>query len=217
MRTGNKLLLSFVAFMVLMMLLTDVLLWANFKRGIMGDMDERGDNQRHTVTLQPVKVVKITSNQNYNVNIEKADSFRISYSIDTLNQILYSQIGDTLFVQPREEGFVTIGCPEIETILLVHSGVALNDLHLSHLNILAGDVCTVGFAGSVEIGALHITGGRENSIHLSGKIDSLYLQLGPKSSFSSDDVPYKFTSMKLDSLDELNLNGSSLKALKEIK
>lgn len=217
MRTGNKLLLSFVAFMVLMMLLTDVLLWANFKKGKMGDKQEIRKRDLRTTALQPVKVVKITSNQNYNVNIEKSDSFRISYSIDTLNQALYSQSGDTLFVQPREEGFVTIGCPEMETILLVHSGVALNNLHLSQLNILAGDVCTVGFAGNVEIGALHITGGRENSINLSGKIDSLYLQLGPKSSFISDDVPYKFTSMKLDSLDELNLNGSSLKALKEIK
>jgi hypothetical protein len=217
MRTGNKLLLSFVAFMVLMMLLTDILLWANLKKGITGDSGEIQKRDWHTTTLQPIKVVKIKGNQNNNISIEKSDSFKISYAKDTLNQVLYSQQGDTLFVQAREERFVTISCPEIETVELLNSGVFLNDLHLSRLNIVSGNSCSVSFGGNTEIGSLYITGGRENILNINGKVDSLYLQLGPKSVFTSDDVPYKFTAMKLDSLNEMNLRGSSLNALKEIK
>lgn len=217
MRTGNKLLLSFVAFMVLMMLLTDILLWANLKKGITGDKGETQKRDWHTIALQPVKVVKIKSNQYNNIRIEKSDSFRISYAQDSLNKALYSQQGDTLFVQAREEGFITISCPDIETVVLVNSGVFLNDLHLSRLNILSDNSCSVEFNGNTAIGALYVIGGRENMLNINGKVDSLYLQLGPGSSFTSDDVPYKFSSMKLDSLNELNLKGSSLQALKEIK
>lgn len=217
MRTGNKLLLSFVAFAVLLMLLTDILLWANFKRGITGNEDNPEKNEWHTSALQPVKVIKIESHNNYNVRIEKADSFKIGYQEDTLHQVLYSQNGDTLLVHPEENNNVVIYCPQIELVLLSKSGVTMYNMDLARLQVVAGDSCSIELINNIEIGSLHVTGGRENSFNLNGKVDSLYLELGPGGSFRSDDVPYKFTSMKLDSLNELNLTGSSLKALKEIK
>lgn len=217
MRTGNKLLLSFVAFAVLLMLLTDVLLWANFKRGIKGDLDEPKDNPWHTVTLQPVKVVKIESHLNDNIRIERADSFKIGYEDHSVQQVLYSQKGDTLFVQPGDARNIVIYCPAIETVLLLKSRVTLFNMHLPSLHVVSGDSCSVELNNDIAIGSLHVTGGRGNSFTVTGNVDSLYLELGPESAFHSEDVPYKFTSMKLDSLNELNLSGRSLKALKEIK
>ncbi|SFD19720.1 hypothetical protein SAMN05518672_101995 [Chitinophaga sp. CF118] len=221
MRTGNKLLLSFVALIVLLMLLSDIVLWANFKRGKSGDgelYEKLQSDLHHTIALQPARVLQMKSDGNYDVEIKKSDKYALSYSGDSTLQLMYSQHGDTLFLEPYKDRSVILYCPDIQTILLSNANVIMSDMKLARLNIISADSCHTTLEGT-SIGSFHFTGGTENYLRINGgaAIDSLHLKLGKYSSFISDDIPYKYTSMKIDSIKVFEIRGRSLEALKEIK
>jgi hypothetical protein len=213
MRTSNKLLIAFVAFVVLLMLGADVVMWANFKNGKTGDDILRAP-QTHwkTHTLQPVKVVKVDSK--YAIDITLSDKYELTYSDEPLQ---YSQRGDTLFLQPSQSRSVILKCPDIQSLLLSQGDVNIYNLSAENLSVQLKDSSRLQISDS-KFKSLHITGATQNHFRItSGNTDSLYLQLGKGSIFNSDDVPYQFTSMKLDSLEDIRLTGRSMNALKEIK
>lgn len=221
MRTGNKLLLAFVALVVLLMLFSDIVLWANFKKGITGNERQplHAEKKPQTIALQPVKVLVLTGDGSLGVAQSKGESYLVLDGYTSTNQFSYSQTNDTLSIQLFSGNGITLSCPDINTVLLSHSTLRIYNQKLSQLNIRMGDSCRAELM-TMNIGMLSITGGIGSDVSLSdgaSEIDSFKLQLGKYSSFGSYDIPYQYTNMKMDSIKSLMITGRSLNALKEIK
>jgi len=217
MRTSNKLLIAFVAFVVLLMLCSDIVMWANFRNGKTGD-DNLSDHQSKwkTQALQPVNVVKIESR--HAIDITTSDKYELAFNDDDHGQVLYSQKNDTLFLQPSDDKRIILKCPDIQSLLIPSGGdVNIYNLNTRNLYIQLNDSSHLQLTES-KVKSLRIAGLTSNELRITaGTVDSLYLQLGKGSRFFSEDVPYQFTSMKLDSLQDLQLTGRSINALKEIR
>lgn len=218
MRTSNKLLLAFAALVVLLMLSSDILLWANFKKGISGDeyLADGIPARKHTSTIKPFKVVKLKSEhpESFRVDVEQKDDYQISYEKGRNVKFLYSQLGDTLYVDAFNTQYLILYCPDMKGIIVERGNLALYNAHLRELYITVADSCRA-FIPEAQIGSLHFKGGKGNQVSIAGKVDSLFLELGKDSRFTSYDVLYKYAEMKLDSLIDLDLKGRSLWALKK--
>jgi hypothetical protein len=227
MRTSNKLLLAFVALVVLVMLFSNIVLWANFKKGIYHDkyLDQQKaftNQKRSVVSLMPFKVLQLKGHHMFGVSASQTGSPFILFDGDSAtNQFTWSQKNDTLFVQLLSENGITLFCSDITTILLASGcNLRVNDqLSMPHLNIRMSDSCYTELV-RVKIGSLNISGGRESTVKViesDSRIDSLKLQLGKSSSFMSYDIPYQYSSVKIDSIKTLEITGRSLSTFKEIK
>lgn len=223
MRTANKLLLSFVALFVLLMLFSDIVLWANFKKNRNGDDDlvikKRDDN----IKLQPVNVVYITGVSN-RITITPGDSPIIVLGGDTTGRFTYVQKSDTVFLHMyKETGSTWLNIPTVRSIHLAQgSGISLSDFDVPQLDIYMEDSCDADLH-SVKAAKLNVEGGKESTFSIQGEredhggVDSFRLKLGKNGEFRSVDVPYLHTDIKVDSLKVFEMRGVSLNALKEIK
>jgi hypothetical protein len=226
MRTGNKLLLSFVALVVVLMFCSDIVLWANFKKGIFGDKEsEMKPRKLNAIYLKPFKVLKLKGHHMFGIGASNETVPNILFDADSAkNQFIWSQEGDTLSIQLLTEDGITLYTPAINTILLsdgCNLRVYNQPATSPKLNIIMGDSCYAEFL-SVKIRSLKITGGISSTVKLidingENKVDSFVLQLGKHSNFESEDVPYLYTNIKVDSINRLNITDRSLDALKEIK
>lgn len=221
MRTSNKLLLGLVALFVLLMLFSDIVLWANFKKGIFGQNTQTYPIKKiNGIELQNVKVLKLKGH--HMLGITKSDRTTLIYDVDsTKTQFTWVQNGDTLSLHLLTEDGITLCCPDINTVILSDGcNLRINDQpSLSHLTIRMADSCYTEFV-RVKIGSLNITGGRESTVQVmegASQIDSFRLQLGKSGSFKSYDIPYNYINVKIDSIKQLELTGRSLSAFKEIK
>lgn len=222
MRTDKKLLLAFVAVVVLLMLFSDIVLWANLKKGIFGDKraDPYPKKVQNSIALRSVKVLKLTGH--HMLGVTYSDSAFLLYDVGTeKNPFIWSQNGDTLTLKLLTEDGITLFCPNIQTILLSPgSNLRINDQYsLPRLTIRMTDSCYTELT-RVKIGSLNITGGMESAVKVIeglSEIDSFRLQLGKSGTFKSYDIPYNYISVKIDSIKQLELTGKSLHALKEIK
>lgn len=224
MRTANKLLLSFVALLVLLMLFSDIVLWANFKKGRSGDNDLHISERLAGIALQPVKVLRLTG-VSHQLQITTSDKPTLILRGDTAGQFTYSQKNDTLFFDMHKDGGSTmLALPGIDAIYLSQGcGVMVNNFDIPQLDIHMGDSCTVDL-NSVKISKLNIDGGKESKLSMMGNgrgsdngIDSFRLELGKNGEFRSFDVRYHYTDIRVDSLKVLEMRGASLDVLKKIK
>jgi hypothetical protein len=222
MRTANKLLLSFVALLVLLMLFSDIVLWANFKKGRSGDNDLHISERLAGIALQPVKVLYLTG-ISHQLQITTSDKPTLILRGDTAGQFTYSQKNDTLFFDMHKDGGSTmLALSGIDAIYLSQGcGVMVSNFDIPQLDIHMGDSCTVDL-NSVKISKLNVDGGKESKLSMMGNetdqgIGSFRLQLGKNGEFRSRDVAYQHTDIKLDSINVLEMTGRSLNALKEIK
>lgn len=223
MRTANKLLLSFVALVVLLMLFSDIVLWANFKKGRNGDDDlvikKRDDN----IALQPVNVLYITG-VSHQVTITPGNQPIIVLGGDTTGRFTYVQKSDTLFLHMyKETGSTWLNIPTIRSIHLAQrSSISLSDFDVPQLDIYMEDSCDANI-NTIKVSKLNIEGGKDDRLSMHGDkknnsaVDSFRLKLGKNSEFRSFDVPYLQTDIKVDSLKILEMTGESLNVLKEIK
>ncbi|GAA3946376.1 hypothetical protein GO495_28825 [Chitinophaga oryziterrae] len=222
MRTANKLLLSFVALLVLLMLFSDIVLWANFKRGRSGDDDLHISERLAGIVLQPFKVLYLKG-ISHELQITTSDKATLILGGDTTGRFTYSQKNDTLFFDMHKEGGSTmLALPAIDAIYLSQGcGVTVSNFDIPQLDVHMGDNCTVDL-NSMKVSKLNVDGGKESKLSMMGNgtdqgIGSFRLQLGKNSEFRSRDVAYQQTDIKLDSINVLEMTGRSLNVLKEIK
>lgn len=213
MKTSNKLLFSFVAFIILLMLLSDIVMRANLKSGT--ENGKMNEPSYHTAALKPFRVLKVESVNNYLLQIVKSDKFEY-LGEDSSNS--YIQAGDTLYIKLFSNNNAIVHCPEIGHIIVSNASLMLQDLQQPYLTVETGELCNTRLSG-VHLGTLDFRGQAENGVDIydNCEVDSLKLTLGKRSTFRSFDVPYQYTDMKLDSLKELQMNGRSLASMKEIK
>jgi hypothetical protein len=222
MRTANKLLLSFVALIVLLMLFSDIVLWANFKKGRNGNDKLRIVQRNNGLLLKPVKVLKISGEAN-TIWISHYEQSVMTFNGDSTGVFTLTQTNDTMFLQMHKHtGNMTISLASVNTIILSESSsIAISDFDLPKLDIQMGDHCDAELR-SMNIGSLNVDGGESSSLELTGegsehRVDSFRLTMKKNSNFKSLDVPYLHTDIKLDSIQTLEMTGRSLNVLKEIK
>lgn len=224
MKTSNKLLLSFVGLIVSLMLVSDTVIWANYKRGWSGDGPISGDDRvvkRVTVTPMPTfKVLKIEGPSTRQLEISKGEQCKLTSSGEKKPEYTYSDQNDTLYLKMGDDDQLTLKCPSLEALIL-SEGISVNirELELPALTVVTGDTCGIALY-DVKVGRLDVKGGVKNDYQAQGdssRIDSLYLVLGKFSEVRSFNIPYSYISMDVDSLSVLNLEGRSLNSMKYIK
>ncbi len=222
MKTSNKLLLSFVGLIVLLMLLADTVMWANYKRGKSGDGDLGADGnytRTKTIPVSAFKVLKIEGDGDRKQDVLRKEKYEISFLGDS-TQFVYSVQNDTMFIKLRGGGQFMLGCPEVKTVILSDGGgVSLQNFDVHEMNISADRSSYIELI-NLKANVLNVKGGEETEYFAMGeysKIDSIHLQLGKYSTLRSYDVPYEHVSMDVDNLENLELRGKSLSSMKQIK
>ena len=215
MKTSNKLLLSFVGLIVVLMLLSDTVMWANYKGEKSGD--KSGDKN---IPVSAFKVLKIEGKGDNRLPVERSETYQISFWGDKDQQFLYSTQNDTMFIKLRDGDHFTLKCPALQTVILSEgNGISIRQFELPALNILAGKSCDIELI-DLKVNVLDVRGGDENEFLAMGensRVDSIHLELGKSSVLKSYEVPYGHVSMAVDSLRELQLAGKSLSNMKQIK
>ncbi|SHM22115.1 hypothetical protein [Chitinophaga sp. CF418] len=223
MKTSNKLLLSFVGLIVLLMLLSDTVMWANFKRGRSGDgllTDDDNKGKEIRIPVSAFKVLKIEGVASDRLTVDRDEKYQIYFWGDKDQRFDYSTRNDTMFIKLKDGDHFVLECPALQTVILSEgNGISLRRFELPSLNILAGKSCNVELI-DMKVNVLDVKGGEESEFVAMGKkslIDSIHLQLGQSSVLKSYEVPYGHVSMAVDSLRELQLTGESLTSMKQIK
>lgn len=222
MKTSNKLLLSFLGLIVLLMLLSDTVIWANYKKGKSGDgaLTDDDNNKVNKIPVSAFKVLKIQGKVDFRQSVVKTEKYELSFWGNKDQKFLYSTQGDTMSIKLRDGDHFSLGCPSLEMVILSdESGVSLQNFDLPSLNIEADKSCDIELI-DMRVNVLGVKGGEENEFVAMGeksRIDSIHLRLGKSSVLKSFDVPYGHVSMDVDSLRELELRGESLSSMKQIK
>jgi len=222
MKTSNKLLLSFVGLIVLLMLLSDTVMWANYKRGRSGDglLTDDDNTRERMIPVSAYKVLKIEGMTRNRLTVDRGEKYQIKFWGDKDQQLNYSTRNDTMFIKLRGENPFVLQCPALQTVILSEgTGISLRDFDLPALNIQAGKSCDIELI-DVKVNVLDVSGGEENAFTAMGnksRVDSIHLQLGKSSVLKSFEVPYGHVSMAVDNLRELQLTGESLTSMKQIR
>jgi hypothetical protein len=220
MKTSNKLLLSFIGLIILLMLLSDAVIWANYKNGKAGDGPLKEDIiSNKLIPLKEFKVLKIDGIEHHRLSVFQSEKYEIEYWGDEKTPVRYSYNGDTLLMTVLEEWKCNLKCPVLNTVILSAANVNLNKFELPRLSIQADKGCKIEVI-DMNIGRFDVQGKGGNELTIfrgESKIDSLQLKFGKGSVVKSFDVPYKYISMDVDSLKELQLTGQSLSGMKQIK
>lgn len=244
MKTSNKLLIGFTGLLVLLMLCTDIVLRANFSKGITNvhfNIDYKPQVKEHLPAFKVVQVVsaagtiplrdtttntevsndgkavrKETTTYPVNfLNINHSDSFSITKS--TGDSLMTRTSGDTLTILVYKPGNINISCPGVETVLCNAYNVRISDMKVPVLRVITGPSTEAYFYNN-QIGSFHFSGGTQSSLDMddNNHIDSLQIRLekASKLKFSAE---YKQGSFEVDSLKEINFSGKNLPPLKQIK
>lgn len=219
MKTSNKLFLGFSGVLVLLMLFSAIILKANYNKGITNTIshEPRQDPDYAKVTIPAFKALVLKSTVAKNNNQEATIYIRESpeYQLEFYKNATYNLLGDTLYVaisQPRD---VVLYSPAISYISNSTSyGITLSDIHSSNLHINAGENTRVYMHNS-KINAFSFAGGENNTLEVveDNVLDSVKVTMGKHGSLYFY-APYQAGDFSVDSLDNLNITGKTLKSLK---
>lgn len=225
MKTSNKLLLIFFITLVSLMLISDIVLWANFKRGVYGNNlfgnREESYKPRPATTLQPFKIIKIEADSLEQwVNIELAKEYAIrNDGLDSTEAKFYRQEGDTLFIRAIPKGQIFVYCPAFTTLVMNDATQTTVSLfNQDQFTVRAGEKCVVNLS-STKFRSLDLRGGVKSSVvfNYGCEIDTLHMALGKGSDFRSNDVPFKQVDMEMDEWAVFSVDGRSIPAMKQVK
>lgn len=222
MKTSIKMLLVFVGIVGLLMLASDVVLWAYFKKGINGDGQKLrfGRWEDKVVALRPFKAIVLKTAYNAPLRVHASGKYSLDYPGFDSSKVRYSQEGDTLYVSTGEDEAVNVYCPPVRFIRVASGNSHLMLFNFSQPSLLleALDDCEVNLT-NLNIKQLYYKGGKNNEISAfeEGNIDSMNIQLGWYGSVSFDDMTVGSLTIKADSLKQLNLSGAAAAGLKRIQ
>lgn len=226
MKTSIKMLLGFVGIVLFLVLASDVVLWAYFKKGINGDgtvlrFPKKGEDlyAEKRSDLHPFKAVVINTND---IRIEyttQNDSIGIREPDDQVSTNYFKQVGDTLYILPVQGG-ITVYCKSVQCIKIVKDSVRLNLINLkqSTLDMTAMNNSYVDMNG-IEINRFTYKGGNNNRIvgYDKGKFDTVEMQLGEYGSLNLQDIAIKNFVLKADKMTEFSLDEIALLNLTQFK
>lgn len=222
MKTSIKLLLIFVGIVGMLVLASDVVLWAYFKKGINGDgqvlkFPQKGDNMEmeKMADLRPFKAIVSSADH---VRIMNGTENRIGNYNDSSNY--FKQVGDTLYILPVKGGTVSVYCQSVQYIRL-----AKDSLHVAIVSLKQPSLAVNGLDKSYvemtapEIGNFSYKGGKNNSIvtNGAGNLDTMDVQLGTNGSVYVQDQLIKNFRLKADSMKGLRLDEIAMLKLEQFK
>ncbi|WPQ63226.1 hypothetical protein SIO70_33185 [Chitinophaga sancti] len=226
MKTSIKLLLFFVGIVLLLVLASDVVLWAYFKKGINGDgtvlrFPKKGDNAEvaQMTVLQPFKAIVINTN-NVRIMYDKENRIGNLGGESEVPSNYYKQVGDTLYILPGEGDGISVYCKSVPYIRLAKDSlhVEIATLKQPSLEVTGLDDCYVEMSG-VEIENFTYNGGKNNKVSTRerGNFDTMNVQLGWYGSVYLQDVTVKNFSVKADSMRALKVDEIGLSQLTQFK
>ncbi|WP_212001796.1 hypothetical protein [Chitinophaga sp. HK235] len=245
MKTSNKLFLGFLGLVVLLMLSTDIVLRANYSKGISNNGNQREANQSITTTLPPFKVVLVNTasgapqqdsikemevRQGSNssstttvssvwdkgyLNIRQDDKYVLT--THTGDKVQFRSSGDTLFLQVYNSGDIYLTAPQIEQVIAPTSHLRIHEMKEDRLRIITGPHVTA-YINDSKIGSLSFSGGLESTLDMdeATQTDSLKIKLDKASTLRLS-ASYKYGDIQVDSLREMHIHGNSIQNIKQIK
>mgnify|MGYP001090083943 CR=1 FL=1 len=244
MKTSNKLLIGFTSLLVLLMLCTDIVLRANFSKGITNVHFTMSDLPQVTEPLPAFRIIQVVkaadsirlqdtiTHKNTDINGQVLHEEVITYAINHLNihqsdafsitkrkgdSVTTRISGDTLLIFAHKPGNININCPGVAEILSHNYNVSVNDMKVPALKVITGPSTEASFHNN-QIGNFSFSGGIRSSLEMddNNHLDSLHITLekASKLNFSAD---YKHGNFEIDSLREINFSGKSVQQLKQIK
>ncbi|MBW8688119.1 hypothetical protein [Chitinophaga rhizophila] len=221
MKTSYKLFLGFTGLLVLMMLIANIVVWANFKNGYSGKgpIQTAVNAANRTMKLPAFKVLKLEGIDEHHFPVIKSDSNEIVFSEAIDSSFVYSIQNDTLFLNLGDYNLSTLRCTQLNSVIVAKGSVFLQEFNQPLLDVSIGKGCTA-MLQQVQFGRLTVAGGEESTLRIyenMTKVDSLTANLGTNSIFESENVPYKYLELDIDKLKELNMTGASLSSMKQIR
>lgn len=214
MKFSIKLLLFFFGALGFLMLATDVVLWAYYKKGWNGDGQPL--NGRHgeiIAKLKPFKSLVVKMDDDHALDVFSGDSFEVRYWGADF-QYDESRVGDTLFLDLQGKETVKIVVPAIDYIRFesVDSRLQLAGLEQDQLTVLANNGCRLDVS-DVKIRRLAYIGGRGTRVNSAGGyIDSLGLDIGKNGVLYANRTAIRSVVIAAENLQSLNLLGVSASA-----
>ncbi|RBL92932.1 hypothetical protein [Chitinophaga flava] len=246
MKTSNKLFLGFLGLVVLLMLSTDIVLRANYSKGITNsDHDRSGENKPITTTLPPFKVVLVTTasgapqqDSTKAVEVRQGNNSSTTTTVSSVwdkgylnirqadkyvlttntgDKVQFRNSGDTLFLLVYNSGDIHLTAPQIEQVIAPSSHLRIDEMKEDRLTIITGPHATTHINDS-RIGSLSFSGGIESTLDISeGTLtDSLKIRLDKASKLRLG-ASYKYGDIQVDSLREMYIQGNSIQNIKQIK
>jgi hypothetical protein len=221
MKTSNKLLLGFSGVLVLLMLLSAIILKANYNKGITNTNrhQPQQDPDYAKVTIPAFKALVL---KNTAANAEKHEAtiyIRESpeYNFEFYKNATYNMSGDTLVVEISKARDIVVFSPAISYIdNRTDYAITLNDIKSPKLEITTGNSVRT-YMSSTKINSFAFTGGENNTLEVSEDniLDSVKVTMNKRGSLYFY-APYQAGEFRVDSLDNLNITGKSLQSLKRI-
>lgn len=223
MKTSIKMLLVFVGIVLLLVLASDVVLWAYFKKGINGDGEKLQFGEKivdNAIVLKPFKAIVLSTNRANRLNLIADSNYRIEYKGFNGEQLPYRLDGDTLYILPNNAYEVIVRCPSVQFIR-----AAVNNLSLEMTRFIQPSLSVVGLNDfslqftNVDIKKLSYKGGQSNSVlaQMKSNIDSVNIDLGLYGNVKFLNTTINSLSVKADSLLNLNLDKSGLLKLEKLE
>lgn len=219
MKTSNKLFLGFSGVLVLLMLFSAIILKANYNKGITNTITHqpRQDPDYAKVTIPAFKALVLKSTVAKTDNQEATIYLRESpeYHLEFYKNATYKILGDTLYVEISRPRDVVVYSPAISYISNnTRYGITLSDIHSPSLHVSSGENTRVYMHNS-KINAFSFAGGENNTLEVTedNVLDSVKVTMGKRGSLYFY-APYQAGDFSVDSLDNLNITGKSLKSLK---
>ncbi|WP_147319936.1 hypothetical protein [Chitinophaga silvisoli] len=227
MKTSIKMLLGFAGIVLFLVLASDVVLWAYFKKGINGDgtvlrFPKKGEDlyNEKRFALHPFKAIVINTDDIQIVYGKDNDSIGIREADGQVSANYYKLAGDTLYILPVPGGGISVYCKEVQYIKIAKDSVRLNviDLKQPTLELTAMNDCYVDMTG-IEVKNFTYKGGSNNRVvaYLKGKLDNVDMQLGEYGSVNLQDIAIKNFALKADKMREFSLDEIVLLNLTQFK
>jgi hypothetical protein len=223
MKTSIKMLLVFVGIVLLLVLASDVVLWAYFKKGINGDgvklrfREEVADKE---IVVKPFKAIVIDRSRGNQLEVIADSNYKIAPIGLDGEEMHYKQDGDTLYVLSNNANKVIVYCPSVQLIRAAGNGVnmEISGFRQSSMEVIGLNEFRVNFS-DVILNKLTFKGGTENSIDSwqKGSIDSVDIELGLYGHVDFKDLTLNSIKVKGDSLLELNLDKWGLSKLQRVE
>jgi hypothetical protein len=223
MKTSKKLLISFIGLITVMLLICNLVLWANYKRGINGDRKMQLDLPKVTgpidESVPAFSVLKVVGGHHVSLYVFPEDSNRLKadgfYGDKPYNWTVQH---DTLLVRTNESVTLYVHETRLSTIIAQLASIQIDNMEQPSLNVQVGDSSRLELV-KLKVKHLQFAAGSKSefTVHEESAIDSLDLTLGKGGELKMMDVPVKYSNIKVDSLKNLELKGRSALQLTQIK